>query len=279
MIECTDPIRVAAQAYYERTITPDNALRGALPLRAFEFTDFKNHYGIDTMEPKNVVHSHSSIDAFKTCPAQYKARYITKEIKFIETTATMYGNRGHKALENRLGLATPLPDEFKELEEMCQQVEKMSGRAYVEKELAVTEELGSTSFWDKQGWFRGKGDYIKFDADAGYLRVFDWKFGKPKKDRDQLERMALICYYNFPGVKKVKSAFVYPASGEVDTDTFTSDKFPEILQRLQFDIEALKAAHLDNNFPPRPSGLCRPSKSSHYPGCPVSSCAFNYRNL
>lgn len=278
MIHCTDSVRVAAQAYYERTITPDNAMRGGLPLEAFRFTDFSNPDSVDTLEPNMIVLSHSAIEKFDQCAAAYKAQYITKEIKFVESVSTMYGNRGHKALEERLGKGTPLPDEFKELEPMCQAAEKLKGTPMVEKPLAITDDLKPGEYWSKQNWFRGKGDYIKLEEDTGYLKVWDWKFGKPKKDKLQLERMALICYYNFPGIKKIKVAFVYPKTGDVDTETFTDADIPDMLLRLKRSIERIEVAHKSDIFPPTPSGLCLPSKTSPYPGCQVSSCPFHKDN-
>lgn len=276
MIECTDPIRVQAQAYYERTITPDNAARGVLPVEAFRFTDVVSEDSIDSLEPLMIAHTHSSLDAFKTCARQYQARYILKEIKFESTEATRYGDRVHDALENRLKNKTPLPAECAELEGMCQSVENLRGEGFAEQKLAISEHWKSASYWDKQEcWFRGKVDYIKIDRERKVISVFDWKTGKPKKDRDQLDRMALIASINFPGMEKIKTAFVYTKTGEVDSAVILASELPAIEAKLLEDIKRVELAVKNNMFPPNPSGLCKPSRTSSYPGCPVESCPFH----
>ena len=253
--------------------------RVGVPILAHEFTDFTNTHhdddcypiSVDTMNPKNIIHSESSLELFMTCPKQYEAKQITKTVKFQPTAATAFGNRVHEALENRLKVGTPLPRESAHLEAMCVSLLAMKGTHYVEHSLSIDADLGPKEYWDKEGWFRGKVDFKVFDAETGYLRVFDFKTGKPKPASKQLER-ALLAVRNMPKgveVKKVRSAFIYTATGTVDKQDIPMERFDGIVDELQRDAHRVDMAITNNVFPPKPSGLCRE-------WCQVK-CAFNGR--
>ncbi len=42
--------------------------------------------------------SPTSLGTFLTCPRQFQAKYITKEVVFQPTEASLFGDRGHKGL-------------------------------------------------------------------------------------------------------------------------------------------------------------------------------------
>ena len=254
--------------------------RVGVPILAHEFTDFTNTHhdddcyplSVDTMNPKNIIHSESSLETFMTCPKQYEAKYIIKTVKFQPTAATAFGDRVHKALEKRLGDGTPLPRECAYLEAMCLVLLKMKGTHYVEHSLSIDADLGPKEYWDKEGWFRGKADFKVFDPESGYLRVFDFKTGKPKPASKQLKRMALLALCNMPKtaeVKKVRSAFIYTATGKLDKEDIPMEHFDDIVDELQRDAMRVDMAITNNVFPPKPNGLCRE-------WCQVK-CAFNGR--
>ena len=52
---------------------------------------------------KVMSQSHTSMSCFATCPRQYEAKYVTKEVKFEQGEAAAWGDEVHKALE-ALGL-------------------------------------------------------------------------------------------------------------------------------------------------------------------------------
>lgn len=217
---------------------------------------------------KTIAISHTSLSTFQTCPKQYHAKYITKEVKFTQTEATIYGNRMHEAMEFRLKDKTPLPAEFETLESVAQAVEKMQGELMVERELAVTRELSKTKFFGHDVWLRGKADVMVFNSSTGLLSVYDWKTGKPKEDMQQLKIMALAAFYSIPGIQKVRVAFVYTKTGTVDVRHWTAADIPEIVADIRYETTRLEVAHEKNLFPPQPNGLCRQ-------WCEVKSCQFH----
>lgn len=269
MVQCTDPIRIQAQARYEREVTPERAAKHPLPVGAHAYCAVKRgeEEDMDTLRPDTIAISHTSLSTYQTCPKQYHAKYITKEVKFTQTEATIYGNRMHEAMEKRLRDKTPLPPEFLALEDTAVAVEQMKGTLMVERELAVTRDLVPTQFFASDVWLRGKADVIVFNQETGLLRVFDWKTGKPKKEMQQLKIMALAAFYTLTGVKKIRVAFVYTKTGDVDQEEFSSESIPEIVAELKQETGRLEVAHRNNLFPPQPNGLCKN-------WCQVTSCQF-----
>ena len=61
------------------------------------------------MSSKAGAWSYSKMKNFDTCPKQFYHVTVLKEHPFKETAATKYGNEFHKAAENFIGKAEPLP--------------------------------------------------------------------------------------------------------------------------------------------------------------------------
>lgn len=269
MVQCTDPIRVEAQARYDQDVTPEKAAKHPLPMDAHAYcSPLRGEEGhMDTLRPDTIAISHTSLSTYQTCPKQYHAKYITKEVKFQQTEATIYGNRMHEAMEFRLKKKTPLPEEFASLEATAVAVEQMKGQMMVEMEVALNRSLLPTSFFSSDVWLRGKADVMVFNKETGALRIFDWKTGKPKKEMQQLKIMAVAAFYSLENVKKIRVAFVYTKTGDVDSQDFTAEQIPEIVAELRQETNRLEKAHENNLFPPQPNGLCKS-------WCQVTSCQF-----
>jgi PD-(D/E)XK nuclease superfamily len=270
MLQCTDQLRVDAAIRYERDMNPANVARSAIPAGALDFcTPVKGEDShMDTLHPLQITVSHTSLDTYQTCPLMYHAKYVTKEVIFSPTVHTEYGNRLHKAMENRVKDGTPLPPEFASMEEMALKVCGMKGIVMVEKQLALTEDLKATEFFASDAWIRGLADVLVFNKETGLLSVLDYKTGKPKEEMQQLEMMALAAFFRFEGVKKIKVMFIYTKTGTVDKREYSPTDIPDIAARIRHKIERLKMAHKNNLFPPQPNGLCRQ-------WCEVKRCQFH----
>jgi hypothetical protein len=223
---------------------------------------------MDTMKPLNIAHSYTSISTYDTCPKQYYAKYVSKEVKFQPTEATLYGDRMHKAMEFRLRDKTPLPPEFLGLESVAAAVEAMPGTLLVEESFAITREGENTTFFGSNVWLRGKGDATIFNAAKASLAVFDWKTGKPVKDELQLHIMTALAKRRYPQAETIRTAFVYTKTGEIEKEVIRSETVPEIEQNIANKIHRIEVAHEKNLFPPQPSGLCKN-------WCQVTSCQFH----
>lgn len=247
----TEPLRVAASEKVYDGKRP-------IPHSAFEFTRLTTNEedNMDTTQPKIIAHSHTALDTFKTCPRQYQAKYITKEVKFKETVATIYGNRVHEDLEMRVKNKTPLPEESAGLEPMVQAIEAMTGVKEAERSLAIDHEYKPVQFFSPLAYLRGKADIMVHDADKGTLFVGDYKTGKRKDDPAQMETLTVLAYHTIPGIKKVKTAFIYIKTGEIDAGKYDADQVPELVARVKLRTDRVEEAVKVNTFIPTPNGLC-----------------------
>jgi RecB family exonuclease len=218
--------------------------------------------------PKFITsHSYSSINTFETCPRQFEAKYITKTLKFIKNVASEFGDRVHKSLENRLTKQAPLSEEAKPLEPLIVAVSQFDGTHYTERGLAITRDLQPTTMYSAETWLNGKADFMTYNEATGYLRVLDWKTGNPKTDMLQLKIMALLAMCQFPSVTKIRAAFVYTKTGEIDKAVIPVQEIPEVVAEVRQKTIRIEHAQATNNFPPQPSGLCRSY-------CGVTTCQF-----
>jgi hypothetical protein len=248
----TEPLRLAAQ---EKEY---NSKQG-VPKSAFDFcsltTDEENN--MDTTQPKAIAHSHTSLDTFKTCPRQYQAKYVTKEVKFKETVATIYGNRVHEELEMRVKNKTPLSAESAALESMVQAIESMTGVKEAERSLAIDHEYKPVQFFSPLTYLRGKADIMVHNEDEGSLFVGDYKTGKRKNDPAQMETLTVLAFHTIPGIKKVKTAFIYTKIGEIDDGRYEASDIPALVARIKLRTDRVEEAVKANTFIPTPNGLCR----------------------
>lgn len=247
----TDPLRLAAQ---EKTYDP----KRLLPVSAFDFCSltYNEENNMDTTHPKTIAHSHTSLDTFKTCPRQYQAKYITKEVKFKETVATIYGNRVHEELEMRVKNKTPLSVESAALEPMVQAIESMTGTKEAERSLAIDHEYKPVQFFSPMTYLRGKADIMVHNEDKGSLFVGDYKTGKRKDDPAQMETLTVLAFHTIPGIKKVKTAFIYTKTGEIDDGKYEAAQIPELVARIKLRTDRVEEAVAANTFIPTPNGLC-----------------------
>jgi hypothetical protein len=137
---------------------------------------------------------------------------------------------------------------------------------YVEQKYALDRNFQPTGYFDNNVWYRGIGDVVKIYHTRG--AVLDWKTGQIKVDSVQLMLMAQCLFSHFPELEQVHTGFVWLKDGATTVQTFTrqdiADSWVGLLSRVKTLEEATKA----NNFPPKPSGLCR----KH---CPVVTCKYN----
>jgi len=215
--------------------------------------------------------SYSRMKGFETCPKQYYHVTVRKEYPFKETDATRYGTEFHKAAEDYMRDDTPIPPRFSFAQGMLDALKAKPGDKHCELKMGLTADLKPCGFFDSDVWFRGIVDLLIIDGEKAW--VVDYKTGKSAKyaDTGQLQLMALAVFAHYPQVKRVKAGLVFvvadafvPADyNVVDHDTLWA---PWIKR-----YAALEAAHANDVWNPKPSGLCR----AH---CPVVDCPHNGQN-
>lgn len=213
-----------------------------------------------------MIQSPSSIGTFKTCPRQYEAKYITKEVVFMPTEHTIYGTRVHNALEVAIKGKQALDEEFSHLQPVVNACNDMPGTKYAETKYAVMVDGSYTHYSDKTALVRCIVDLVVIDGDVAM--VIDWKTGKVKADDLQL-RINVVCIFAaFPRVNTVKTAFAYTKTGDLQAYKHDRKNTLEMLASITHDIEGVRQAEENNQFKPTPSGLCKA-------WCDVTACKYN----
>jgi len=214
--------------------------------------------------------SYSAINDFDTCPYQYAAKRFYESVKFEHTEATLWGDRVHKAKENRLKHGTPLPADFpKEWERYCEVFEKRATQGMklvVEDEIAFDMDGNLTSWFSKQAWARNKVDVLLLRDDTAY--IYDWKTGKVRESLLQLQLSVWFIGQKYPHIQNFVSKFIWLNSLTVTGQDFTrAEHMQGIEDMLHEKLKRMTTAWRTKVFQPKESGLCRG-------WCPVEECRF-----
>ena len=214
-------------------------------------------------------HSYSSIKLYENCPLRYYRQRVLKDIKDEGGDASLYGERIHKMLEDRLRENADLPQEAEKYEQLCAAVEKLvaaGGELHIEKELVLNENLLPTGWWDRDAWLRSKLDVLIVSGDTAV--VMDWKTGKRRPDFFQMQIFAAQVFKHFPDVTTVKTSLVWLKDMAMDTEVYQRKYVNAVWTDI---IRKIKRIHdsLDNEtWPAKPSGLCNYCPARH--DCPFA---------
>ncbi|ETD72786.1 hypothetical protein V757_02280 [Pelistega indica] len=209
----------------------------------------------------------TSLNTMKTCPKQFEAKYITKEVEFKETPATIWGNEVHKAMELNLKDNTPLPPTMAFLLPWVERFKATDGELYSETKLAVDSHNNPTDWYNR--YLGGIVDVMIVNKEKGTAFIGDLKTGKYKPDETQLTILIKCAFATFPEVTKINASLFYPHINQVMPMKARRDTFEPVT--LMRDIRNNEAELEAGTFMPRPNGLCRQ-------WCDVFSCPHNGRN-
>jgi hypothetical protein len=207
--------------------------------------------------------SYSKLKNYETCPKRHWHIDIQKDIKEEEGESLMWGNQVHKALADRCSKGVELPKAMQAYEPWAARVVTGQGTILVEQKLAITEEFGPCSFFDRSAWFRGVGDVIKIVGPVAL--IVDWKTGRIVEDSVQLALMAQCVFAHYPDVQAVRSEFIWLKEDANTTEKFRRDDMPKLWAGLYPRYLQMKNAHDTQTYAPKPGGLCRRF-------CPVKHC-------
>lgn len=209
--------------------------------------------------------SHSALSDFVNCPKAFHAKRVEKSVKEEQSDQIIWGNKVHKAFEDRVhhGRQTPLPDYLAEHEPFMQELESLAGTTYVERKIALDTRRQPCGFFDKNVWMRGVVDVTNVHQDGALL--VDYKTGKPHSKFGQLKLFALHTFAEFPQVDFVTVKFYWTKTLSESEDTYTRDQIPALWNEFASDLKQYVEAFKTNTWQPRPSGLCNG-------WCPVTNC-------
>lgn len=213
-----------------------------------------------------VAWSYTALTGFETCPKRHYHTKVKKDVKDPPGEEALWGQRVHKALEERLRDGKPLPPSLKNFEGYAVKFAAAPGELLVEQQIALTAEFKRTEWFAKDVWVRAV-------LDVGILNrtralVADWKTGKRKPDNEQMELFAAVAFATYPQIEVADTAFVWLKEKKMDRVTYCRDDSPRIWQNFLPRVARLERAHATDTWDAKPSGLCRK-------WCPVKSCVHN----
>lgn len=218
--------------------------------------------------------SYSGLKTFETCPKKYEAEKITKEVKFTDSEATLYGKALHTAAEEYIRDGKEIPGQFAFIKPYLDKLIAIPGEKLCEIKLGVKKEDGrlvACDFFDSGVWFRGIADLVIIDGKKGW--VIDYKTGKSAKyaDTRQLALMAAALFLKFPELERIKASLLFVVSKEFIRADYEAERGLDIFGELADLLTQREVAYNTGVWNPRPNGLCKRF-------CEVLSCPHNGRN-
>ena len=215
--------------------------------------------------------SYSSISTYITCPKKYEAEKVTKEVKFTDSEATIYGKDLHLAAEEYIRDGKAIPAQFSFIQPMLDKLKAMPGDKHCEMKVGIARRNGrleACDFFAPDVWFRGVADLVIVNGDTA--RIIDYKTGKSAKyaDTKQLALMAAAVFLMFPEVKHIKAGLLFVVSKNFIKEDYTFERRFDIFATLDAPLRQLEASYETNVWNPKPNGLCKK-------WCDALSCPHN----
>lgn len=199
--------------------------------------------------------SYSSLSQYETCPRQFYLIRIAKILPDQQTKQRYEGNEVHDALHKAVAGKQALPEKYARHQPIVDKLRATPGERFLEYKFALSKSLQPVSYWDDNVWVRGV-------LDVGIVRkssaiVLDYKTGKRKVDLDQLRLFALAGLSLWPHVQSVRTGYVWLQTNAVDPEVFAREQKVEIYRDFAARVHRMETSEQNNDWPPRPSGLCK----------------------
>lgn len=216
---------------------------------------------------KNPAWSYSRLNNFENCPKQFYHLNVAKDVKQPESPDQKYGNQLHKAIELRVNKGKPLGKQFAFMEPVVQKFLSISGEKHAELQIAVDTDMQLVDWFDAKTWARAIVDLAIINEHRA--AIVDWKTGKKiSDDFSQQQAAAALMFIKFPQLEEIEMIYFWTAHMKPTSRTILKKDIRHVWSVLLRRIRAYKQAHIDINFAPKPSGLCK----RH---CPVVQCPHN----
>lgn len=120
--------------------------------------------------------SFSSLSTFINCPRRYHAQYVLKVVKDDpDTPHLVWGNKVHKAFEDRQRSHVKLPPELAEHEEFMARLATLGGEHHPERKIAFGAGFANTDFFCPGAVYRGVIDHMVVGAGQHQVTIVDYK--------------------------------------------------------------------------------------------------------
>lgn len=210
--------------------------------------------------------SWSKYEAYQTCPKRFYECMLQKN--YVDTgEALVWGREVHVGLANAAVGKAPLPPALENYQQWIDQIKDPSlpGKVLVEQQLAITRNFQPTSWFADNTWMRAVVDFVRIDGPVALS--WDWKTGKIKHNSHQLMISSQALFSHYPGLKKIKTEFVWLKEGCKTPEIFDRSTIVHAWPPILEGVKEMEQAAKTLNYPPKPNRLCR----AH---CPVISCPF-----
>jgi hypothetical protein len=211
------------------------------------------------------------LESFETCAWRHYLTKVTKEVSDPPGPAMSRGRIIHKSMENRVKHHVRLPIALADHEPLVARLETLAegGRIEAETQMALDQNYRTSSWFGKQTWVRAVTDVSVFKKTAF---VGDWKTGKRKDEATtQLKLSAVVLFATHPWLQEIRNSFIWLDEPNpklrLTSETYRRDESAAIWREFLPRVARLENAHAQNQWPKRPSGLCR----NHCP-VPRSKC-------
>jgi hypothetical protein len=206
--------------------------------------------------------NYTMLSDFWNCPRKcYHAR-IAKDLPSEEKSeAQLKGIAVHGAFEHFInaGIPSPLVEPHRAMVEPL-----LAHKPKAELKLGMTEALTPAKFFG-QPFMRGVLD-VFIMPDPRVVLLVDWKTGKVREDKRELECQAILVKANYPSVEKITGIYGWLVENRLGVAYDLSN-----VERPLAAIHATKAEMQrcadGEHWPENPNPLCG--------WCPVKQCKFN----
>jgi hypothetical protein len=226
--------------------------------------------GTTVVTAKPFAWSYSALKNYETCAKRYYHYNVVKDVYEPETPQLAEGNALHKAFADRLARGTPLPIGLRIHEKMLSRLAAgAKTELAVEQKMAITSGFQPCAYMAKDVWLRGQIDVMRV-LGGDTAAVIDWKNGQPKEDFTQLQINAALVFAHMPEINTVRSSLLFVQHDRPEFEVFYREGLVDIWNDLLPRVRALEAARKQQEYPPKPSGLCKKY-------CMVTSCPYHGR--
>ncbi len=210
------------------------------------------------------VASYTFLRDWHNCPYKAYRKYIVRDLpKFVHTKESKWGDDVHTALEVRVKHGTSLPTGMEKFEPIAAQLH--AADAMAEKMLGIDAEGNACDFFAKNVWLRGKVDVTVIRQPKA--AIFDYKTGKKREERAELEIHGLLLKAWLPTIQTVVGHFVW-LQGEPEVGRpFDVSDTEKTMADVQSTMNTVKNCIEVEDFPKRRNPLCG--------WCDVLDCEYN----
>jgi RecB family exonuclease len=196
--------------------------------------------------------SHSAVNDFLGCPHRYAARRFFCTVVDEKTEESLWGDRVHKALEERIRDKKPLPEGMTAYENWARVLEALPGEFHFEKEFAVDQRLEPCGWFDKTAYGRVRIDLLILDEETKTAIVIDYKTGKPKDDAEQLRLSCWFLSKFYPWIETFKYRYIWLKVGKPTGGELTRREAMSVFTGTVEHLKRMEQAWVNEGLPYEP---------------------------